>query len=393
MAGTFDRESVQLRTERRRSAAPVAQSGPAFGLLQLQRCAGNRAVAQLMTGGTPACEDRVASADAIPVQCVRSELGTPGFAVAVQRCGAGGCVGCATKQGPEAEEQPTGIEEPSAAPPAQSVPGGVEEYPPGEQTTSHRQTAVQRTLTSGVVAAAPAVQRVATFAAGVVTENRNLATAIITGIAVGYTPPLLNGAVMLSRANARAAIVAPTVATTKVAAGGFDAKVTTVPTNTGSFTESVLAAGPWHMTTPKTTVGALHSTLTMCTGPGDTNYRAIGDPTDAAMHAANRRHEDHHATDHRAAFDSTIKPWDARLTAAQKSGTGYHGATEADAEAALYTAMGGKAEGIADAYNDACLAANNAFHGTPKGGAVEPATDPKANADCSTSSAKYHNPS
>jgi hypothetical protein len=134
-------------------------------------------------------------------------------------------------------------------------------------------------------------------------------------------------------------------------------------------------------------------TLAACTGAGNSTFRAIGRPTDAAMFAANRRHENHHAADHHVAFSGSIVPWDRRLTAAKVARTAHNAPTQADAEAALYAAMGGTPDDVADAFFNACAAAVGTFHGTPAGGAVEAPTNPRANATCSTSSAKYHNPS
>jgi Domain of unknown function (DUF4157) len=240
---------------------------------------------------------------------------------------------------------------------------------------------------------APEIQRVATWAAGTVHETNNLANSVVNGVAAGVTWPTLNGATFWSTAAARAALKKPTLAFATAASGGVNAEVATVPTNTGSFDETVLAAGPWTIAAPKATIGARFPALAACTGAGNTTFRAIGDPSDAAMFAANRRHEDHHAADHRAAFDGSLVPWDTKLTAAKAAGTKFNGPTEAAAEAALHTAMGGTPDQVADAFMNACAAAVVAYHGTAAGGPIGAPTSPTANADCSTSSAKYTNPS
>jgi hypothetical protein len=248
--------------------------------------------------------------------------------------------------------------------------------------------------TSVVVQAhSPAIQRVATWAAGAVHETNNLANSDVNGPPVGVTWPTLNGATFWGTAAARAALMKPTLAFSSAAGGGVNANVATVPTNTGSFDETVLAPGPWTVDAPKTTIGAMFPALTMCTGAGNSTFQAIGDPSDVAMFAANRRHEDHHAADHRAAFNGSIVPWDTGLTAAQAAGTEFNGPTEAAAEAALYAAIGGTPDQVADAFMNACAAAVVAFHSTAAGGPVGAPTNPTANADCSTSSAKYTNPS
>jgi hypothetical protein len=133
--------------------------------------------------------------------------------------------------------------------------------------------------------------------------------------------------------------------------------------------------------------------MPLCAGAGNTTFQAIGDPSDEAMFAANRRHEDRHAADHQVAFNTTIVPWDTKLTAAQVAETEFNGPTEAAAEAALYAAMGGTPDQVADAFMNAMDAAVDAYHGTPAGGPLGEATTPIASLDnCSTSSAKYTNP-
>jgi hypothetical protein len=111
------------------------------------------------------------------------------------------------------------------------------------------------------------------------------------------------------------------------------------------------------------------------------------------MAAANRRHEDHHATDGQAAFTATVVPWDASLTAANTAGTTYHGATDAAARTALFAAMGGTTIQIQNALVGAWNAAIATYHGTPAGGPIGAPTDPTAADDCSWSFARYTNPS
>lgn len=240
---------------------------------------------------------------------------------------------------------------------------------------------------------APSIQRVATWAAGAVHETNNLAASVLGGSPVGVTWPTLNGPTFWGSAAARAALKKPTLAFSSLASGAVDAVVATVPTNTASFDETVLGAGPWAQVTPRGTVGTMFPGLAMCLSSGDTTFRAIGNPSDGAMFAANRRHENHHAADHKDAFDTTIVPWDAKLTAAEAAGTKFSGATETDAVATLHAAMGGTPDVIADAFMSALAAKVVAFHAVPAGGPVGVGTDPKANTDCSTSSAKFFNPS
>jgi hypothetical protein len=278
---------------------------------------------------------------------------------------------------------------PVGALPAQGVEGQEEEFPaPGQS--------VQR-LTIGPSGSGGTpevtIQRVARWRAGPVRRRNNLAEAVVNGTPAGVTWPTLNGTQFWSAAEAAAAIQAPTLSFSAAAAGGVDARVTTVPTNTGSFDETVLRPGPWRMAAPQATIAAMLPALTTCTGAGNTTFRAYGSPSDQAMFRANRRHEDRHATDHRDAFNGSVRPWDARLTAARAAGTTYNGPDQASAEAALYAAMGGTPTQVATAFMDACAAAVVAYHASPEGGPIGAPTNPSAAPNCSWSRAHYTNPS
>ncbi|MEA2887490.1 MAG: hypothetical protein QOD11_1850 [Bradyrhizobium sp.] len=246
-------------------------------------------------------------------------------------------------------------------------------------------------IATAVQTTPPAIQRAATWAAasvaaGTLHEANSLANTILDGDDVGVTVPTMNGVV-------GGPLNPPTLAVARVAAGGFDATVTAVAANLGSVDETVLGPGPWRRVVPKARIRALFRTLTQCTGAGNSNFRARGQPTDDAMFAANRRHENHHETDGLAAFNASVVPWDMRLTAANTAGRTFHGATDADARAALFAAMGGTPDQVNNAFLNAWIAAGAAFHGTPAGGDVGPPTDPTAAPDCSWSFARYHNPS
>ncbi|MEA2922910.1 MAG: hypothetical protein QOD25_32 [Alphaproteobacteria bacterium] len=241
-------------------------------------------------------------------------------------------------------------------------------------------------IAAAVQTTAPAIQRAATWAAAALHETNSLANTALDGADAGVTSPTFNG-VMFGPLNA------PTLNVAAAAGGGFDATVATVPVNAGSVEETVMGPGPWRRVAPKATIRALFPALPQCTGAGNSNFRARGDPTDAAMIAANRRHEDHHAADRRDAFNATVVPWDTRLTTANAAGTTFHGATDAAARAALAVAMGGTAAQISAACLAAGAAARDAFHATAAGGPVGAAIDPTAAPDCSWSFARYHNPS
>ena len=70
--------------------------------------------------------------------------------------------------------------------------------------------------------------------------------------------------------------------------------------------ETVLAPGPWRRVEPRANIAARFAALNQCAGAGNSNFRARGHPSDAAMFAANRRHEDRHA--HEVKPLSTV-PW------------------------------------------------------------------------------------
>jgi hypothetical protein len=127
---------------------------------------------------------------------------------------------------------------------------------------------------------------------------------------------------------------------------------------------------PWRIATTKAFFHGLFPSVAGCGGAGATKFRAYGNPSDAAMQAAARRHEDHHANHTRAAFNDIVVRWDQKLTAAKTAGTKFHGASAAAAEAALWTAMGGTPSDIATALINRIVNDGNAFHVTAAGGVV-----------------------
>ena len=141
----------------------------------LQATAGNRAVSRMMTGPTPA----------------------------VQRCGPGDCSHCGSGEKDSAEETATA---------EQGIEGIVDEP---------------------LLASQPVVQRAAPYTAGTVNATNNLAQCLVDGVPIGVTNAVLNGTVLRTGADVTTAMVKPTVTTTAVASGGFEAQVDTVPTNTG----------------------------------------------------------------------------------------------------------------------------------------------------------------
>jgi hypothetical protein len=238
----------------------------------------------------------------------------------------------------------------------------------------------------------PKIQRAANWAVPVPHETNNLVDTSLTGADAGATNLMINGVI------GGGALNAPTVTVSAVppppfAAGGFDARVTAVPVNTCSVDQTVLASGPWRRVEPRANIGARFPALASCAGAGNCNFRARGNPSDKAMHDANRRHEDRHRNDGQAAFNGSVVPWDANLTAANAAGTTFHGATEAAARAAVFAAMGGTVAQVRAALVAAWNAAINVYHGTPAGGGIGPPTDPTAATDCSWGFVRHTNPS
>lgn len=175
-----------------------------------------------------------------------------------------------------------------------------------------------------------------------------------------------------------------------------ECQITAVPDNVGSFDMSLPTAGPWRVTTTRASVSALMTRLGLpppaaCTTAGDTTFSINGLPSDADMVANLRTHEQHHATDHERAFNAVLVPWDNALTAALNAGTVFRGENPTACEAALYRAVGGSPDDIATNLWNAWIGANNAFHASPAGAPARP-SNPRANADCSTSSIDVFHP-
>src|SRR5258708_2010375 len=245
--------------------------------------------------------------------------------------------------------------------------------------------------------AAAVVQRRATFTAGTVSATTNLAASLLAGnFQAGFTPPTLNGTPILSTADARGAIRRPTLGGRSNADGTADAWVQTVPTNEASFTMQLATNGPWFATQPKTTVAGLFAQLggagsvpAGCLTTGDSTPSVHRRPSDAAVATAARTHENLHARDHRVGFIAVMIPWDVTVRWMQGQRRRLNGATPADAEAALWTAVGGTPDDIADLQHTTWINANNATHaaGTTlaTGGPATPSNF-AANATCTTAS-------
>ncbi|MCX6047082.1 MAG: DUF4157 domain-containing protein [Chloroflexi bacterium] len=241
---------------------------------------------------------------------------------------------------------------------------------------------------------APVMQRVANFVAGTVNATTNLAAHVIAGNRdMGFTPPTLNGTTILSDATAQGALKAPGLGGRSNPDGTESTWVSTVPTNEASFTMRLPSAGPWSTVTPKANVVALFASLGLtaqasCGTAGNSTFSFNGKPTDADFAANVRTHEDIHAADHKIAFNTVIGAWDTKLEAAKTANRVFSGATVADAEAALFRAMGGTPNQIATAQFAEWVRLNNITHRgrtLATGGTATPSNS-AANATCTTSS-------
>jgi len=210
----------------------------------------------------------------------------------------------------------------------------------------------------------------------------------------GFTPPFLNGSMVLSAAAATAAIAAPTTSGQSVAgdAGPPTAEswLLTNATNTASYQLDTLDAGPHSVASTKVAVAARATALgltppSQCAGPGASTFRINGMPDDASHAAAILAHERHHAADHQREFTNVIGAWNTRIDASIAAGTRYSGATAAAADADMWAAVGGTPAQIATAQHNAWIAANNAYHGSPAGAAKRP-FNVQADATCASSS-------
>jgi hypothetical protein len=238
------------------------------------------------------------------------------------------------------------------------------------------------------------IQRSATWKGATVHETLNPAETPFGGDSP-ITWHLLNGTKLATTADSDGAIKIPGVTSLPVPSTGgpatnFVAKVDTVPAQEGSADETVLSPGPWSTVVTKMQAGAVTG-LAACSGPGNSTFTSHGKPTDDSVYKANRRHEDRHAADHKAAFDDAIGKWDKKLQDAKDKGTEFRGASAPDATAALWTAMGNTPEKAARSYRKQGFDKGGAFHGTAAGGPMA-RSNPVSSPDCSTSATDLTNP-
>lgn len=183
------------------------------------------------------------------------------------------------------------------------------------------------------------------------------------------TWPTLNGVQFWSASEAFNLLRLPEISVRKTSNPLFPYKATVkcMEINIASFDETILTKPPWNTVLPQAMINSMYG-INACSGAGNTTFEARGVPNDNYVYTANRRHEDHHATDHKVAFENTVKPWDAKLTQAMDNGTEYSGFSEAGAKANLWAAMGGTPKQISKAFFDECQAAVIHYHNSPQGG-------------------------
>jgi len=244
----------------------------------------------------------------------------------------------------------------------------------------------------------PVIQRFSYLESIKVHQVNNLAQTVLEEKDVGFTYFLLNGVRIQRSSDTRRALKKPTLNVSPAKGGGFDAKVAHVPVNKGAIDETVLSPGNWKQTVPKSHVFSKFPKLSACRSNGYSVFSAIGDPSDLAVFEANRRHEDRHVHDYFSIFMDTIYRWDTELDIAAAgsldAATPFHGNTRQEAESALYKAMGGTPDEIADKFTDASKKAQDDFHNTPEGGFVSWDPDEAvSDANCNISSVKVINPS
>jgi hypothetical protein len=283
--------------------------------------------------------------------------------------------------------------------PAAAEGADLHRRPTIDPVDTNLQAVARHGVMTGISSGAlPVIQRAAPFTPTPPSPEINLAEHFIAGyMFTGITIPTLgtNKTPIFEEADAIAAIRAPTLQDEAGPNGTVVAKVKHVPTNEAGFVMAVPTPGPWSTTTDKAKAAFLFRKFPglavplSCLMPGRTTLTVNGKPTDAEFVTNALTHENLHAKDHDKAFKNVIAAWDTRLQAAQTAGTGFPGATSADARAALYRAMGGTPPEIAAKQHQEWQALNDALHAAGQTVATGgPATPSNATADstCTTSS-------
>lgn len=204
------------------------------------------------------------------------------------------------------------------------------------------------------------IQRDARFDRGKTHYSYNIARNALNtkDFRVGYTPPLMNGKVILSGTEARAAINEPSLKGVSKGSGR-ETWVDSVPLNVVSYSMTLpyKVRRYWGTRTKKDNVISLLN-LHGLTPPAGLNrfkgrwpntwFHVEGIPNSAAYFQAVKAHEWNHVKGHRRVFQRVLVPWDRNLQSLKRSGNSFRGRTEEEATNKLYKRVGGTPGQIAE---------------------------------------------
>ncbi len=129
--------------------------------------------------------------------------------------------------------------------------------------------------------------------------------------------------------------------------------------------------GPWVTTTSPValkTYGFLNfEEEARLGGATEIELGVTGVPNHATLSAQVEKHEKVHAADIDRISAEVLRPWDAKLTEAQRTGRAFAAATIGEAQAKLYAHAGGTPDQIATRLNDLWGKASDDFHNTDRG--------------------------
>jgi hypothetical protein len=257
---------------------------------------------------------------------------------------------------------------------------------------------IQPKLTDSDAVATRLLQRTASWANGTIINNYNLAQKFANyDFDMGYTPPTLNGTEITSQALARNNINSPVVQTNQRPNGQYEAWFSADANNTASYNMYLPTAPPWQDNPTKL---AIYGLLTQadpgrdnCNAGGNTNFRFRGLPNDNTFLRNLTRHERHHASDNKRLYKSILRSWHRSIWWRWKIGKRYRGASAAAATNALWNAVGGTPDDIADELADRWDQASDAFHNTNAGRKPDLNTiQAAANGNCSQSYIRIRHP-
>lgn len=185
------------------------------------------------------------------------------------------------------------------------------------------------------------IQRTAKWQYGTVSQELNLAERFTTATNqhAGQTLFMLNGTAFapgINIATARSALNRPTIKSTPRADRGVDCSFDTLPHNEGTYDTKTIDNGKWQFQTTKKRLAELFPKLKACkkAGGGD-SILTIQDNPDVTKNT--RLHEEQHAIDDKATFETLVAPWDNRLTQAKQNNQTMAGVDAPDCETKLYS--------------------------------------------------------